>query len=247
MSPAVPEPRTFVLLHGGRHGGWCWRPTADLLRAGGHQVLTPTLTGLGERAHLLGPGIGLDTHVQDLVAVFEFEDLRDVVLVCHSYGGTVAANAMERIADRVRSLVLLDAHLPLEGECVLDVIGPERAAHLLALAEREGEGWYVPPESAARYGVTDPVTAAWVDARLTAQPLRTYRDPCGPTDRAWRHPGMFIECTPSSLTPAQRERARARSAADPAIVHRVLATPHNAMVTAPADLATLLIQAGTAE
>src|SRR5947199_7272840 len=99
----------FVLVHGGRHGGWCWRPVAALLRAAGHEVYTPTLTGLGERAHLLSPQISLDTHVRDVVAVFEFEDIRDAVLVGHSYAGMVVSGAMELIAERVRSLVLLDA------------------------------------------------------------------------------------------------------------------------------------------
>ncbi|MGW0582764.1 alpha/beta fold hydrolase, partial [Streptomyces sp. NPDC002920] len=110
--PAAPIPARspFVLLHGGRHGGWCWKHVAAALRQEGHLVYTPTLTGLGERAHLLSPSIGLDTHVQDLVAVFEFEDIQDAVLVAHSYGGMVASGAMERIADRVRSLVLFDAH-----------------------------------------------------------------------------------------------------------------------------------------
>src|ERR1700704_3677346 len=140
-SPLPP----FVLLHGGRHGGWCWRRVAVLLRAVGHEVYTPTLTGLGERSHLLNPQIGLDTHVQDLVSTFEFEDIRDAVLVGHSYGGMVVSGAMQRIADRVRTLVLLDAHMPREGESVFDLNGPDRAAAMIALAEDGGDGWYIPP------------------------------------------------------------------------------------------------------
>lgn len=234
----------FVLVHGGRHGGWCWRPVANLLRAAGHDVYTPTLTGLGERAHLLCARIGLDTHVRDVVATIEFEDLHDVVLVGHSYGGMVVTGAMEEVADRVRGLVLLDGHLPHDGESVLDIIGPERATRMTELAELKGDGWFVPPEGAARYGVTEPATAAWVERRLTAQPLKTYQDRIGATARAWRHPGMFIECSPSSLEPHVLERARARSAANPRIRHHVLETPHNAMITAPADVAQLLLEAG---
>jgi pimeloyl-ACP methyl ester carboxylesterase len=171
----------------------------------------PTLTGLGERAHLLSPQIGLDTHVRDLVATVEFEDLRDVVLVGHSYGGMVVTGAMEQIFDRVRSLVLLDAHLPRGGESVFDIIGPDRASRMTALAERSGDGWYIPPEGAARYGITEPSTVAWAERRMTAQPLKTYQDRIGPTARAWCHPGMLIECSPSSLEPHVLER-RARAA-----------------------------------
>jgi pimeloyl-ACP methyl ester carboxylesterase len=236
-------PAPFVLLHGGRHGGWCWRPVASLLRAAGHEVYTPTLTGLGERSHLLSPQIGLDTHIQDLVATFEFEDVRDAVLVGHSYGGMVVFGAMERIADRVRSLVLLDAHMPRDGESVFDLNGPVRAAQMVALADAGGEGWFIPPADAARYGVTDPDDAAWVNSRMTAQPLKTYRDPVGATDRAWNHPGLFVECVPSSLEPHMLERARVRSAADPRFQYRVLEAAHNAMVTAPKAVTELLFEA----
>lgn len=232
---------SFVLVHGGRHGGWCWRPVADLLRAAGRDVHTPTLTGVGERAHLLSPQIGLRTHVQDIVATVEFEDLHDVVLVGHSYGGMVVTGAMEQISDRVRSLVLLDAHLPRDGESVFDLIGPDRADQMTALAERSGDGWYIPPEGAARYGITEPSAVAWAERRLTAQPLKTYQDRIQATERAWRHPGMFIECTPSSLEPRVLDRARTRSAANPRIRYRVLPTPHNAMITAPSAVAELLL------
>jgi len=233
----------FVLVHGGRHGGWCWQRVATRLRDAGHEVCVPTLTGSGERAHLLTPQVGLDTHVRDLVAVFEYEDITGAVLVAHSYGGMVACGAMEEIAERVRSLVLLDAHLPRKGESVFDLNGPERAGAMIALADESGEGWFIPPADARRYGVTDAADRAWINARMTAQPLKTYQDPSGSTDRAWSHPGLFIECVPSALEPHLLERARARSDADPQIGYRVLAASHNAMVTAPDELTALLIKA----
>ncbi|MGW1027855.1 alpha/beta fold hydrolase [Streptomyces sp. NPDC002577] len=233
----------FVLLHGGRHGGWCWKRVASALRQAGHVVYTPTLTGLGERAHLLSPEIGLDTHVQDLVATFEFEDIRDAVLVAHSYGGVVASGAMERIADRVHRIVFLDAHLPRTGESVFDMIGPARAARHVARAESGGSRWYIPPSDASWYGVTDPDDAAWVNSRITAQPLKTYQDAVGNTERAWSHPGMFIECVPSSLEPHVLDRARKRHADDPGFPYRVLHATHDAMVTAPEAVTELLLEA----
>ena len=99
---ATTQSRQFVLVHGGRHGGWCWRPVARRLRAAGHEVFTPALTGLGDRAHLLNREVGLATHVEDLVATFEYEDIRDAVLVARSYGGMPVTGALERIGDRVR-------------------------------------------------------------------------------------------------------------------------------------------------
>ncbi|MFE7566778.1 alpha/beta fold hydrolase [Streptomyces sp. NPDC057539] len=235
--------RPFVLVHGGRHGGWSWRPVARRLRARGHEVFTPTLTGLGERAHLLSPEIGLDTHVEDVVAVFEYEDLRDAVLVGHSYGGTVVSAALERVADRVRMQVLLDGHLPYTGETVLDLTGPRRSEAMTRLVDDKGEGWFVPPTDASQYGVTDPAAAAWVNERLTAQPFKTYQDPIGPTERAWQHPGMFVECVPSSLEPHLLERARRRSKEDGRFHYRVLHTPHDAMVTDPEGVTALLLEA----
>lgn len=238
-----PEPTTFVLLHGGRHGGWCWKRVAALLRHGGHEIHTPTLTGLGDRAHLLNRSVGLDTHIQDLVATFTYEDLHNVVLVGHSYGGMVVSGAMEDIADRVQTVVLLDAHMPHAGESVFDLNGEERAAAMVALADEHGDSWYIPPADASRYGVTDPADVAWVNSRMTAQPLKTYQDRIGTTDRVWSHPGMFIECVPSSLEPHLLARARARSTDDPRFHYRVLHTSHNAMVTDPAAVVELLFEA----
>ncbi|AQU70141.1 alpha/beta fold hydrolase [Streptomyces niveus] len=244
MSAApISPPPPFVLLHGGRHGGWCWKRVAAVLRQAGHVVYTPTLTGLGERSHLLSRDIGLDIHVQDLVATFEFEDIEDAVLVAHSYGGMVASGAMERIADRVRRIVFLDAHFPRTGESHGDMVGAARAAEHAAMAERGGEGWYIPPSDASWYGVTDPDDAAWVNSHTTSQPLKTYQDPVGSTDRAWSHPGMFIECVPSSMQPHILERVRKRHAEDPALSYRLLHATHDAMVTAPEAVSELLLEA----
>lgn len=234
----------YVLVHGGRHGSWCWRRVAERLRAAGHEVFTPTLTGLGDRAHLLHRDIGLDTHVRDLVAVFEFEDLANTILVGHSYGGMVVSGAMEHIADRVRRLVFLDAHMPTTGESMLDMVDADATRRLVGLADEKGEGWYLPPTDASYWGITDPDDIAWVNARITAQPLRTYLDPVGCTDRAWAHPGTFIECgTPLQDGLIPLHRPRARSAEDPQFRYRVLDAPHDAMITDAEALTSLLIEA----
>jgi pimeloyl-ACP methyl ester carboxylesterase len=233
----------LVLVHGGRHGGWVWRDVAARLRRLGHDVYTPTLTGLGERAHLLHPEIGLDTHIADIVGVFDFEDLHDTVLVAHSYGGMPVAGAMERIADRVRCVVWLDAHLPKAGESVFDLIGPERAERMTGMAAADGEGWLIPVSDASWWGLTDPGQIAWVNSRITPQPIRTYTDKIGATDRAWSHPGTVITCNPSRLPERERARQLARAKTDAHFRHRVLNACHEPMVTDPGELTRLLGEA----
>jgi pimeloyl-ACP methyl ester carboxylesterase len=243
MQNLQERPSPFVLVHGGRHGGWCWRDVASGLRAAGHDVYTPTLTGLGERAHLLHPDIGLATHVQDLVGVLEWEDLMDVVVVAHSYAGMVVCGAMETIAPRVRRLVFIDAHMPRTGESMFDMIGEPAAAQRIALANEVGQGWFIPPTDASYWGVEDSDDIAWVNSKTTAQPLKTYEERVGRTDKAWAHPGTFIECQPSGLPDHVLDRPRQRSGVDTRFHHRVLRAPHDAMVTAPDALTTMLIEA----
>ena len=115
---------TYVLVHGGGHGGWCYQRVARLLRSSGHDVYTPTLSGLGERSNLLSPDIDLDLHVRDVVAVLHYEDLHDVILVGHSYGGMVITGAADRAADRIGRVVYLDAANPENGQSLVDVAGP---------------------------------------------------------------------------------------------------------------------------
>ena len=120
---------TYVLVHGAWHGGWCWQRVTPLLRAAGHEVLTPTLTGLGERSHLANSAIDLNTHIQDVVNVLEYEDLRKVILVGHSYGGMVITGVSERVPERLTHLVYLDAFVPRDGQSLLGFVGePLRTA-----------------------------------------------------------------------------------------------------------------------
>ncbi len=115
---------TYVLVHGGGHGGWCYQRVARILRASGHEVYAPTLTGLGERSHLLNSDVDLHRHIEDVVAVLHYEDLRDVILVGHSYGGMVITGVADRASDRIGRLVYLDAATPRNGQSLVDVAGP---------------------------------------------------------------------------------------------------------------------------
>jgi pimeloyl-ACP methyl ester carboxylesterase len=166
----------FLLVPGAWLGGWCWRDVAPHLRAGGHTVIAATLTGLGERAHLLHRDIGLETHVADIVGTLLHEDLNDVTLVGHSYGGTVITAVAEQVPERIRHLVYLDAAVPRDGESNDDVIGPELVAALRSAARSGGEGWRVPPDASVGDGLPDALQR-WVMARLTPHPLRSFGEP----------------------------------------------------------------------
>ena len=232
----------FVLVHGGRHGGWCWQRVSRELSRAGCDVYSPTLTGLGERSHLLSPAVGLATHIADVAAVFEYEDLHDVILVAHSYGGFPAAGAMERVHERVRRLVLLDAHLPRSGQSVFDLIGAERAAVMVRASGQSGDGWYLPVSDASYWGIADPVDIAWANERVSAQPIKTYQDRLPSAARARAHASTYIECSASTLPGAEVEWHRERSRPGGAHQFRVLDAPHDAMITHPQQVAALLLE-----
>ena len=233
---------TFVLVHGTMHGGWCWKKVGPLLRAAGHEVFTPTLTGLGERAHLAHAGIDLALHVQDIVAVLEYEDLRGVVLVGHSYAGMVITGVGGRAPDRLAHLVYLDAGVPRDGEAGLDLFAPAERAAMRARVAAEGEGWRLPPGREERpWGVSAEEDVRWLRSRLTAQPFATFTQPLRLANPAGvaAVPKAFIWCT--AAPPAQwRDIARQRAGSEPGWRSYTLATGHDAMITAPGELADLL-------
>lgn len=163
--------RPIVLVHGAWHGAWCWQAVADLLREQGHEVLTPTLAGLGERAHLLSNDITLDTHIADIVEVFEREDLQDAVLVAHSYAGWPTSGALEYLHDRVSTLVFLDAHFPQAGDRGIDTSN-----------HRDN---IVNDRSAGKAGIDPPHASefvseqhrTWVQSMMTPHPIGVYLQP----------------------------------------------------------------------
>jgi pimeloyl-ACP methyl ester carboxylesterase len=166
---------TFVLVHGSFFGGWCWERVADDLRARGHEVHTPTLTGAGDRHHLASLDVGLESHVRDIAETLRFARLDDVVLVGHSYGGMVITGVAGEASDRIRRLVYLDAFVPKQGQSAHDVLGWTRDAFAEAAASHP-EG-LVPPFPLAMLGVEDPGDVAWIGDRMTALPPATHTQP----------------------------------------------------------------------
>ncbi len=161
----------FVLVHGAFHGGWVWKRVADQLRAAGHDVITPTLTGCGDRFHLLTREVGLATHVQDVEQTLVHENVRDAILVGHSYGGTVITMAAARTRGRIKHLVYFDAQAPVDGQTASGALADGTQGKLAELAS--ADDWLLPPLPLDAVGVVDPADVAWVAARRHAHPMHT--------------------------------------------------------------------------
>ena len=233
---------TYVLVHGGAHGGWCYQRVTPLLRAAGHDVHTPTLTGLGERAHLLDPDVDLDVHITDVVNVLRYEDLRDVILVGHSYGGMVITGVADRSLERVGQLVYLDGALPENGESLA-----EMTPALMQTAHREArvvDGvelvLWPGPEAGRLYGVTDPEALAWMQERLTPHPWKSFTQPLRLANEAQvrKIPRTHINCTE---TLSRRPPERAKRAFDADRVWEI-DTGHDLMITEPRAVADMLLR-----
>jgi pimeloyl-ACP methyl ester carboxylesterase len=233
---------TFVLVHGGGHGGWCYAKVARLLRAEGHDVRAPTLTGLADRSHLLSPDIDLDTHITDIVELLHYGDLRDVILVGHSYGGMVITGIADRAADRIGKLVYLDAANPVNGQSLVDVAGPlMNAARAVGKTVDGVELVLLPaPGAGAFYGVTDPEDLAWMDERLTGHPWRCFEQPLalGNEEALWAIPQFHIVCSSTLLTRDRELIGRAREEG------RLweIDTGHDLMITEPAQVTSALLE-----
>jgi pimeloyl-ACP methyl ester carboxylesterase len=236
---------TFVIVHGAWGGGWSWNKfVAPLLRQAGHQAYAVTLTGLGERAHLASPTVDLDTHVQDVVNVLFYEDLRDVILVGHSYGGMVITGVADRSPERLRLLVYLDAAVPGDGESISDAFGTDRRRELTERAEREGDGWCIPP--GPMQADDPPEIVAWAQPRRNPQPLKTFTQPLHLTRGETTLPRAFVNCVKGKDPggPAA-ERAR-RLQADPRWGYFELQTGHNLHYSAPHETVEILLKLANA-
>ena len=228
---------TYVLVHGAWHGGWCWAKVARLLRDAGHEVYTPTLTGLGERVHLARPEVDLETHIQDVVAMLEAEELRQVTLVGHSYGGMVITGVAARTSGRIGHLVYLDAFVPEVGKAMLDYLG-ERAATMREAAAAQGEGWKLPSFTPERLGVTSQRDTEWLSKHLVPQPFRTFEQPL-PAAGGERLKRTYIYCSKPAIGAFDQFAERLRD--DRKWTFHDVKTGHDAMVTAPGEIAKILM------
>ena len=221
---------TFVVAHGAWSSGWAWKKMRPLLRAAGHEVFTPSYTGLGERSHLAAPEVGLDTHIQDVVNVLFYEDLSDVILVGHSYGGMVATGVADRASERIRKVVYLDAFVPKDGESLND----------LTQRPPDAEGWLVPPMPPSADAT--PEDLAWLTARRGPQPRKCFEQPVSLTGAVDRLPRVYIKCL--QILPGDVfEQFAARARSEAGWQYEEIDATHSPNVTAPEALAEILLRA----
>jgi pimeloyl-ACP methyl ester carboxylesterase len=233
---------TFVLVHGGGHGGWCYQKVARLLRAAGHVVYTPTLTGCGERSHLVSPAIDLDLHINDVVQTLVFEELTDVILAGHSYGGMVITGVADRARERIRRLVYLDAAHPRNGDSLCDVAPEQMAFARHTIRVVDGVELVLWPDSVnpVFFGITDPADVVWAAERLTPHPWKCFTQKLILQDEAavLRIPRTNINCTGSlgrSNEAASHRQLDAEHAWE-------IDTGHDLMITEPERVTEMLLR-----
>lgn len=225
---------TFVLVHGAWHGGWCWRRVADLLHDAGHKVYTPTLTGLADRSHLMSRMITLETHIADIVNLFRWEGLEDVILCGHSYAGWVISGAVEHVERQVRAVVFLDAHFPYDGEQGADLSNNRKR---ILDANRRHETSTRPPTAA--FFEVNKRDRAWVNRMLTPQPIGVSFQPVhltGARDRITTK--VYIRATGFESKPFDKAHGRAKR---DGWHTRTIPCGHDVMIDEPEELTRLLL------
>ncbi|MEO0412826.1 MAG: alpha/beta fold hydrolase [Pseudomonadota bacterium] len=237
--PGPTEPKTFVLVHGAWHGGWCWRLVAEQLRAAGHRVAVPTLTGLGERYHLARPDTDMNTHIEDVLQVLKYEELEDVILVAHSYAGAVAAGVADQANKVLRHIIMLDATILDEGKSQSSEAPPDMIAKVKASLI---DGFMLPSWPTEAFAVLpeDGWVYDWVSRRLTSMPWK-----CLTTPLTLKNGGLektkvtYIDCNGRPFSEGKKVGLQKAIANGWPILS--LDTGHDAMVTAPDALTAMLL------
>ena len=227
---------TFVVAHGAWSAGWAWKKMHPLLTAAGHRLFTPTYTGLGERAHLADPSNSLETHINDVLGVLTYEDLRDVILVGHSYGGMVATGVADRAADRLSKLVYLDAFVPRDGQAHKDLIGPEAYRRMKEAAAASGDGWRVPSNPIP--SDTSDADRKWIEERRGPQAIKSFETPLHLRNGETKLPRYYIYCkraAPGDVFRQFADRARREGWG-----YFEMDASHSPFITAPEALTTIL-------
>lgn len=230
--------RSIVLIHGAWHGGWCWDAVAPLLSARGHAVSAPTLTGLAEKSHLLAPDVSIGTFVDDVAEHLHGTDGDGIVLVGHSFAGTILSSLAERMPERLSRLIYLDALIVEAGIAPFDQFTPEVQASRRRKAAETSGGLSLPPPRPDMLGITDAALAAEIAPRLTPHPFRTFTDPAPFSGTVGAGLDcVYVQCVDPVYAPLAASRDWAQRAGWP--VHD-LQSGHDCMLISPADTADLI-------
>jgi pimeloyl-ACP methyl ester carboxylesterase len=225
----------YVLVHGAWHGGWSWKKVKAILAEEGHTVYTPTLTGLGEHAHLLTPNVDLSTHIKDIVSLLEYEDLHNVILVGHSYAGMVITGVAQKSSNRISQLVYLDAFLPENNKAVIDYL---TVPSLDEIVSSKGDGWRIPLLARLEdLGVTAQQDIMWARPRIGDHPYKAFKDTIKLTNKDVDIEKTFIQLSDFPWFVEAGERARQKGFN----YRKMLKGGHNAMISAPEETALLLL------
>ncbi|MSP74696.1 MAG: alpha/beta hydrolase [Rhodospirillaceae bacterium] len=228
---------SIVLAHGAWSAAWAWKKMRPLFRAAGHDFFSPTYTGLGERAHLARPEVDLSTHIQDVLAVLEFENLTDVTLLGHSYGGMVATGVADQARERIARVVYIDAFAPNDGQSLFDLVGPKAEGNMRAGAAKDGDGWRLPINPMPPD--TSPEDVAWASPRRRPQPIRTFEQKLKLESKEPPPPRHYIYATRNGPGDVFRQfSTRAKSEAGWKSYE--LDCSHNPHITCPDALMALL-------
>jgi pimeloyl-ACP methyl ester carboxylesterase len=227
----------FVVAHGAWSSGWAWRNMRPVMRAAGHEILTPSYTGLGERAHLASQAVNLSLHITDVVNVLEFEDLRDVVVIGHSFGGLVATGVADQARDRVARIIYVDAFVPEDGQALMDLLPPQARDAMKNAAHLAGDDWRVPPRDMPPD--TPQELRAWAIPRRVAHPIAAFEEPLRLSGKPLPA-RAYLYCT--RIDGDDRFGAFAARARREAWPYAEIDASHNPHITAPQELCALLQQ-----
>ena len=234
---------TFVLAHGAWSAAWAWKKMRPLFAKAGHTFFSPTYTGLGERSHLARPDIDLTTHIQDVLNVLEVEDLTDIVLLGHSYGGMVATGVADKARSRIGHMVYLDAFAPTDRQSLFDLLGPQGEANMRAGAAKEGDGWKIPPIPAPPD--TSPEDLAWTTPRRRPQPIKTFEQKIQLTSTEQPPPRHYIyarQFRPGDVFRQFGDRAKSEAGRAAGWKYHEIDASHNPHITCPDVLMATLTQ-----
>jgi pimeloyl-ACP methyl ester carboxylesterase len=235
--------KRYVLVHGAYGGGWIWRDVAEGLRRQGHRVWTPTQTGLGERSHLLSRQITVDTHIGDVANVIETDEIRDIILVGHSYGGMAVTGVADRMADRIRHVVYLDALVPEDGDTAFKILPPGTEEARRKAAREQGGGVALPVPGPEGFPIPDGPAKEWFMRRLRPHPIGTYESPVRLAKPAGAGlPVTYVSYTDPALASIEPSRQRARAKEGWKYVE--LPVPHDVEVPMPEKVVELLAGIG---